>query len=100
VPLMSVQAASPSMSLGKGLKAGAGKLPEHLNTTGNRLGVFFFFFVVLGFELRTQGLLGRCCTVWAPPPTLLASVVCGEGDRALCFFPGRTLSFDLPTYTS
>jgi hypothetical protein len=45
---MSVQAASPSMSLGKGLKAGAGKLPEHLNTTGNRLGVFFFFFFGTG----------------------------------------------------
>jgi hypothetical protein len=30
----------------------------------------FFFLSVLGFELRTSLLVGRCCTTWATLPTL------------------------------
>jgi hypothetical protein len=28
----------------------------------------FFFFVVLGFELRVSHLRGRCYIIWATPP--------------------------------
>jgi hypothetical protein len=32
---------------------------------------FFFFFAAVGFELRASCLLGRHCTAWATPPSLL-----------------------------
>jgi hypothetical protein len=36
----------------------------------------FFFFMVLGFELRTLSLLGRHSTSWAMPPALPTDFVC------------------------
>jgi hypothetical protein len=44
---------------------------------------FFFFFVVLGFELGASHLLGRCSTAWASLPTLFAMVNLEMGSHFL-----------------
>jgi hypothetical protein len=44
---------------------------------------FFWFLVVLQFELRASHLLGRCSTVWPMPPALSALVILKIGSHFL-----------------
>jgi hypothetical protein len=48
---------------------------------------FFFFFAILGFELKTMCMVGRCCTTWAMPPVRCALVIfqIGSCDLACGF---------------
>jgi hypothetical protein len=53
---------------------------------------FFFFFVGLGFELRTSCLQIRCCTAWAMPPVYFSVVILEMGFGN--YLPGLALNWD------
>jgi hypothetical protein len=57
----------------------------------------FFFFMILGFELRQCTLLGRQSAIWAMPPALFALVIFQRGS---CFYAQPGLDDNSPVDTS